>query len=136
MIKIFFLLLPFIFKNQLMKIKFFIFMVLFLGIGAISYAQSEAAAPADKKDVPAQAVSPEPAKTAECPGHQATAVKADCKWVDANNDGNCDICGKKQSECKEKCATAPKKEGCGSSCPMHKECGQSSGTAPAKDGKK
>jgi hypothetical protein len=123
-------------KNQPMKIKFFILMVLFLGIGAFTYAQTTAA-PAEKKDAPAQVTSPEKGKTGECTGHQAGA-KSECKWVDANNDGKCDTCGKTEKECKEKCAPAsePKKEGCAASCPMHKECGESSGTKPSKDGKK
>lgn len=120
-----------------MKIKFFILMVLFLGIGAFSYAQTETAAPAATKDAPAQ-VAPEQGKTADCPGHQSTEMKAGCKWVDADNDGKCDTCGKTVKECNEKCASssAPKKEGCAASCPMHKECGESHGTKPSKDGTK
>jgi hypothetical protein len=121
-----------------MKTKFFILVILFLGIGAFSFAQTEAAAPSDKKDAPAQVATPEQAKTMECAGHQAGTAKADCKWVDADKDGKCDTCGKTEKECKEKCAaaSAPKKEGCGAACPMHKECGGTSGTAPATEPKK
>jgi hypothetical protein len=120
-----------------MKMKFFILLVLFLGIGAASYAQSAAAAPADKKDTPAQVVAPEQGKAAgECTGHQA--AKGECKWVDANGDGKCDTCGKTEKECKEACApaSAPKSGGCSASCPMHKECGEAKGSTPSKDGKK
>ena len=99
-------------------------MILFLGIGAATYAQSEASAPADKKDAP----------KAQIVTDQNATAKTGCTWVDANNDGKCDNCGKTAAECKEKCAPAPKKEGCSSSCPMHKECGQTS--SPSKDGKK
>jgi hypothetical protein len=111
-----------------MKIKLFILLVLFLGIGATSYAQSQTSAPAEKKDAPsAQIVAPDHAKT--------TDAKADCKWIDADNDGKCDSCGKTKAECDEKCGTtAPKKSGCSSSCPMHKSCGEA--TATPKDGKK
>jgi len=119
-----------------MKIKFFILMVLFLGIGAISYAQSEASAPADKKDAPAQVVSPEPAKTAACPGHQTTEVKSECKWVDANNDGICDTCSKTKKDCMENCKGESKK-GCDpAACSGHKEGAKSTGCCPSKDGKK
>jgi hypothetical protein len=133
----FFLLLPVKSKNQPMKTKFFILVILFLGIGVISYAQTQTAAPTDKKDVPAQ-VAPEQGKTMDCPGHQSTTAKADCKFVDANMDGKCDNCGKTEKECKESCApaAAPKKEGCGASCPMHKSCGESTGTTPATEPKK
>jgi len=121
-----------------MKIKFFILMVLFLGIGAITYAQSQASNPAEKKDSPAQVVNPEQGKTGDCAGHMTSGAKAECKWVDANHDGICDTCGKTEKECKEKCAPASeqKKEGCAASCPMHKECGESHGTKTSKDGKK
>jgi hypothetical protein len=121
-----------------MKTKFFFLVILFLAIGAMSYAQTEAAAPTDKKDAPSQVATPDQGKTMDCPGHQTGAAKADCKFVDANKDGKCDTCGKTEKECKEKCssASAPKKEGCGASCPMHKECGGSTGTTPATEPKK
>ena len=112
-------------------------MGLFLAFGAVSYAQSQADAPADKQDAPkAQVVTSDQNKSGECAGHHAAGTKAECKWVDANNDGKCDTCGMTEAECKEKCATAPKKEGCAASCPMHKECGHSSGTTPSDSGKK
>lgn len=107
--------------------KFFILTVFFLGLGAISTAQSKADAPVAKKDAPAQISSGDQAKT--------TGASADCTWVDANKDGLCDICGSK--ECKGKAAaTAPKKSGCSPSCPVIKECGKTESTVPAKDGKK
>jgi len=120
-----------------MKIKLFILLVLFLGIGAASYAQTATTAPADKKDAPAQVATPDHAKSGECTGHQAGA-KAECKWVDANGDGKCDTCNKTEKECKEACAPAgdAKKGGCSSSCPMHKSCGEAKGASPDKDGKK
>jgi hypothetical protein len=117
-----------------MKMKFFILMILFLGIGAASYAQSQATT-TEKKDAPKAQVTTttdQGSKTGECTGHQA-GTKADCKWVDANNDGKCDSCGKTEAECKEKCAPAPQKSGCSASCPMSKSCGE---TSPSKDGKK
>jgi hypothetical protein len=122
-----------------MKIKFFILLVLFLGIGAASFAQTATTAPADKKDGSTQ-VTTTPAKTGECTGHQEMGAKSDCKWVDANGDGKCDTCGKTEKECKAACGSETKgegkKEGCSSSCPMHKECTGKEGSAPPKDGKK
>lgn len=107
-----------------MKMKSFILIVLFLGIGMMSYAQSQSEAPAAKKDAPAIEHS------------KATGAKAECKWVDANNDGKCDACGMTASECKEKCAPAPKKSGCASTCPMSKSCGENKAVAEPKDGRK
>lgn len=124
-----------------MKAKFYFLIVLFLGISALTYAQTQTSAPAEKKDAPSVVATPDQAKTGECAGH-ATMAKADCKWVDANGDGKCDTCGKTEKECKESCkheaaATEPKKEGgCSSSCPMHKECGKSTGSTPSKEGQK
>jgi hypothetical protein len=117
-----------------MKTKFFILVILFLGIGAFSYAQTKTTAPAtDNSTTPAQVVAPEQGKTGECQGHQTTAAKADCKWVDANNDGICDTCKKTEKECKEACKPAEQKSG----CPMQKECGKSGASCcPSKDGKK
>jgi len=116
-----------------MKTKFFILVILFLGIGAISYAQTESAAPAVKQEAPAQVVNPEQAKSVECTGHQDMGAKADCKWVDANNDGICDTCKKTEKECKEACKPADQKSG----CPMQKECGKSGASCcPSKGGKK
>jgi hypothetical protein len=117
-----------------MKIKFFFLMVLFLGIGAATFAQAQTAAPAEKKDAPAQVVNPEPAKTGECQGHQSAEAKSECKWVDANNDGICDTCNKTQKECKENCKGESKK-GCDPAA-CGKEGGKSSGCCPSKDGKK
>lgn len=118
-----------------MKIKFFILMVLFLGIGAISYAQTQTVAPAETKDAPAVVTTPDHAKTGECSGHQTTGMKADCKWVDVDGDGKCDTCKKTEKECKEACkpaANAPK-QGCASTCPHAKDCGKSTGTTPSKE---
>jgi hypothetical protein len=116
-----------------MKTKFFFLMVLFLGISALTFSQAQATAPADNKDVNTQVVAPAPAKTAECAGHQTTGMKAECKWVDANNDGICDTCKKTEKECKEACKPAESKTGCA----MQKECGKSGASCcPSKDGKK
>ena len=118
-----------------MKTKFFLLVVLFMGISAYIYAQSETAVPAEKKDAPAQTISPDHAKSGECTGHQAVGAKGECKWVDANGDGKCDTCGKTEKECKEACkpaaATAPK-SGCAATCPHAKDCGKSTGTTPPK----
>ena len=118
-----------------MKMKLFILMVLFLGIGAISYAQSQTSAPAEKKDAPAQVATPEQGKSGECTGHQAGA-KAECKWVDANNDGICDTCKKTEKECKESCKAGEQKSGTAAGCPMQKECGKTSSCCSSKGGKK
>ena len=118
-----------------MKTKFFLLTALFLGFAAMTYAQSESAAPAEKKDAPTVVSTPDQSKTGECQHHGTMGAKTECKWVDANGDGKCDTCGKTEKECKESCkaTTEPKKEGCGSSCPYHKECGgKASSTAPPK----
>ena len=60
-----------------MKIKFFILLVLFLGIGAASFAQTTTTAPAEKKDSPAQVTTTAPAKTGECTGHQQMGAKGE-----------------------------------------------------------
>ena len=113
-----------------MKTKFFFLVVLFMGISAFMYAQTQAEAPTVKKD----------GKTVECTGHAGMGAKADCKWVDADGDGKCDSCHKTEKECKEACKTVPAsteaKAGCAASCAHAKECGKSSGAAPSKDGKK
>ncbi|MCK9400230.1 MAG: hypothetical protein M0Q51_09615 [Bacteroidales bacterium] len=118
-----------------MKLKFFILFVLFLGIGAISYAQSQTSAPAEKKDAPAQVVNPDQGKSGECPGHQTTVVKSDCKWVDANNDGICDTCNKTKKDCMDNCKTGSEKK-----CDPAKCCpnggAKPAGCCPSKDGKK
>jgi hypothetical protein len=123
-----------------MKTKFFLLIALFIGISALTYAQTQTSAPAEKKDAPTVVTTPDNAKTGECPGHATMGAKADCKWVDANGDGKCDTCGKTEKECKESCkhdaAAEPKKEGCSSSCPMHKECGKTTSTTPSKEGQK
>jgi hypothetical protein len=117
-----------------MKTKFFLLIALFLGISALTYAQTETAAPAEKKDAPA-AITTDQAKTGECAGHQMTGVKADCKWVDANGDGKCDTCNKTEKECKEACkpAETTTKAGCAASCAHAKECGKSTGSTPPKE---
>lgn len=122
-----------------MKTKFFLLLALFLGISAMTFAQSQATV-TDKKDANTQVVTQDQAKTGECTGHATMGSKADCKWVDANGDGKCDTCNKTEKECKEACKTeaaAPAaKTGCASSCPHAKDCGKSTGSAPSKDGKK
>jgi hypothetical protein len=117
-----------------MKTKFFLLIVLFLGISALTYAQTEAAAPADKKEAPAAVTATDNAKTGECPGHATMAAKADCKWVDANGDGKCDTCNKTEKECLEACKPAEQKSG-DAACPVQKECGKSSSCC-SKGGKK
>jgi hypothetical protein len=122
-----------------MKTKFFILIALFLGISALTYAQTQTAAPTEKKDAPAAVTTPDHAKTGECTGHQTMEGKADCKWVDANSDGKCDTCGKTEKECKEACApkaASSSKAGCAATCPHAEDCGKSSGTTPSKDGQK
>ena len=117
-----------------MKTKFFFLLVLFLGIGALTYAQTQVAAPAENKDANTQVVAPDQAKTGECTGHATMGSKADCKWVDANGDGKCDTCNKTDKECKEACKPAEQKSG-DAACPVQKECGKSSSCC-SKGGKK
>jgi hypothetical protein len=117
-----------------MKTKFFLLIVLFLGISAITFAQTQTASPAEKKDVATAVTTTDQAKSGECVGHAATGAKADCKWVDANGDGKCDGCGHTEKECKEACKTETKapaaKSGCAASCAHAKECGKSASTPP------
>ena len=121
-----------------MKTKFFFFFILFLGMCAFTYAQTETAAPVEKKDAPAvTTATPDAAKMGECAGHATMESKADCKWVDADGDGVCDTCKKTAKECKESCkheaAAAPApKSGCAASCAHAKECGKAT-SAPPKD---
>jgi hypothetical protein len=120
-----------------MKTKFFFLLVLFLGINALTFAQTQSAASTEKKDAPTVVTTTDQAKTGECVGHSTTGAKADCKWVDANSDGKCDKCGHTEKECKEACktspaATAPKKS-CASTCPHAKDCGKSTGSTPPKE---
>ena len=117
-----------------MKTKFFLLIVLFLGISALTYAQTESAAPAETKDAPA-AITTDHAKTDGCQGHAEMGAKAECKWVDADGDGKCDTCKKTEKECKEACApkAAATKSGCAASCAHAKECGKSTGTTPPKE---
>ena len=119
-----------------MKTKFFFFFILFLGMCAFTYAQTETAAPVEKKDAPAvTTATPDAAKMGECAGHATMESKADCKWVDADGDGKCDTCKKTEKECKEACApkAAAPKSGCAASCAHAKECGKSTGTTPPKE---
>ena len=118
-----------------MKTKFFILIVLFLGISALTYAQTESSAPAEKKDAPTVVTTPDNAKTGECQGHANMGAKAECKWVDADGDGKCDTCGKTEKECKEACApkAATTKSGCAATCPQAKSCGKSTENTPPKD---
>jgi len=120
-----------------MKFKFFFLMVLFLGFGAVSFAQSTVTS--DKKDSTTPTVTTDQQKTGECTHQTTVSSNADCKWVDANNDGKCDSCGKTAEECKTACkpAAAPSK-GCDpAACPGHsKEATKSSSCCPSKDGKK
>ena len=115
-----------------MKTKFFLLIVLFFGMSALTFAQTQTAAPAEKKDAPTVVTTTDQAKTGECTGHQTTGVKADCKWVDADGDGKCDTCKKTEKECKEACKPAEQKSGCA----MQKECGKASSCCSSKGGKK
>ena len=115
-----------------MKTKFFLLTILFLGISAFIYAQSEVNAPGTNKD----------SKSTVCTGHSGMSAKVDCKWVDADNDGKCDKCGKTEKECKEACAPAKEtpattstKKNCATTCPHAKDCGRTT-TTPSKDGNK
>jgi hypothetical protein len=118
-----------------MKTRFFFLLVLFLGIGALTYAQTQTAAPATSKEAPAVVATPDNAKTGDCTGHSTTGAKMDCKWVDANSDGKCDGCGHTEKECKEACKpAAPKPTTTG--CQFQKECGKASSSCTSKDGKK
>lgn len=106
-----------------MKSKILILLLLFMGIGVVTFAQSQTTAPADKKEAPSQV------STADQP-----AAKADCKWVDADKDGICDTCGKK--DCGSK-SSATMTKGCDpAACNYHKEGASSSGCCPSKSGKK
>jgi len=119
-----------------MKTKFFILVILFLGIGAISFAQTQTAAPVDKKDAPAQVATPDQGTTMDCPGHKADAAKTDCKFVDANKDGKCDTCGKTEKECKESCKAESTMKGCDpKTCTGNKD-GKSGGCCSSKEPKK
>lgn len=119
-----------------MKTKFFFLVILFLAIGAMTYAQTEAAAPTDKKDAPAQVATPEQGKTMDCPGHQAGAAKADCKWVDADKDGKCDTCGKTEKECKDACKAESTMKGCDPASCMGNKGSKSGGCCSSKEPKK
>jgi hypothetical protein len=112
-----------------MNIKSFIIILILVAFGIAAMAQSQEAPAAAKKDVPAQTISADKAKTGDCAGHQ-TSAKADCKWVDANNDGLCDVCGSK--ECKDKKQTAAPKSGAAAPCPHYKDCGAPSSCGGAK----
>ena len=117
-----------------MKTKFFLLIALFLGISALTYAQTESSAPAEKKDAPTVVTTPDNAKTGECQGHANMGAKAECKWVDADGDGKCDTCNKTDKECKEACKPAEQKSG-DAACPVQKECGKSPSCC-SKGGKK
>ena len=120
-----------------MKSKFFMLLVLFMGLGAFTFAQSQTDAPAGKQDAPVQASQVDQHKSADCPHHQAAVkpeCKVECKWVDANNDGVCDTCGKK--DCKEKCKTADGKKCDPSACTGMKADAKPSGCCSAKGNKK
>ena len=114
-----------------MKAKYFISFILFLAISAVSYAQTQTDAPAAKKDAPVQQTTVDQSKG--CSGHQGEAIgKADCKWVDANNDGVCDTCGSKT--CKDQSKASGSKN-CDPGC-HSKDAVKPSGDCPSKDGKK
>jgi len=115
-----------------MKSKFFFLMVLFLGIGYISYAQSAADAPAAKQDETTKVTTTDQGKSGECQQTQ-TVSTTECKWVDANNDGICDVCGKKDCGNKSKAVTSSK---CDPAACSSKSTAKPTGCCPSKDGKK
>jgi hypothetical protein len=117
-----------------MRSKFFILLILFLGISAFSYAQSKTDTPIDKKDASTQVITVDQTKSTDCPHHQQTVSKSDCKWVDVNKDGVCDICGKK--DCGDKCKSGLDKKCDPTACQYHKDGVKSAGCCPYKDGKK
>jgi len=110
-------------------------MVFFLGIGMMTFAQSASEAPVTSKAKATTVTTKEaPAQSGECTGHEA-AAKADCTFVDANGDGICDTCGKKDCKDSKKAAAST-----GSKCDPA-ACGSKSSTAPSgccssKGGKK
>ncbi len=116
-----------------MSKRFFILILMLFAFSTLVCAQSQSVSTDSKKNTPAPTVQQDKAKTGECTGHME-AHKAECKFVDANNDGLCDTCGKK--DCKEASksgtATPSKTEG----CPYQKECGKSPSCTTGKDGKK
>ena len=117
-----------------MKSKFFFLLVLFLGIGAFTYAQTQTETPSDKKDVPAQTTTVDKVRSGDCPHHQQTAAKSECKWVDANNDGICDTCNKK--DCSDKCKNGSDKKCDPAICQYHKGGAKPAGCCHSKDSKK
>ncbi len=107
-----------------MKIKILFITLLFLGFSAAVMAQSQEV-PAAKKDA---ATTQTMTKSGDCSGTHT--AKADCKWVDKNNDGLCDVCGSK--ECKDKQAAAAPKSSSAAPCPYTKECGKTTSCGAAK----
>jgi hypothetical protein len=110
-----------------MKTKFFFLFILFMGFGMYTFAQSATDAVTVKKDTPKKEVTIEKSTTSQ------SVSKADCKWVDENKDGICDICGKK--ECGIKKAAASMK-GCDPAACKHQSKAKSCDHAKSKDGKK
>jgi hypothetical protein len=118
-----------------MKTKFFFLLVLFLAIGAASFAQSTTT-DTEKKDASAPVVTTDQQKAGECSHHDAMTAQAGCTFVDADKDGKCDTCGKTAEECKEKCkAEATPTKGCDPAACGAKE-GEKSSCCPSKGGKK
>jgi hypothetical protein len=116
-----------------MNTKFVLILILFLGIGMSSYAQSQISASTEKKDAPVQVAGTEQAKSGESIQGQAV-TKTDCKWVDANKDGVCDNCGRK--DCQPKGQGSPSGKCDPAACQFHKECGKPASCGAAKDIKK
>ena len=115
-----------------MKSKFFFLFVLFMGIGVYTFAQAAADVSTTKKDSPRQEVSIDNSKSTVSSSSSMTA-KSDCKWVDADKDGICDICGKKDCGKKETKATMNSKSP--SDCPVKSSCGKKT-CCSSKGGKK
>jgi hypothetical protein len=115
-----------------MKFKFFYLTIIFLGISSYTFAQAAVDAAPIKQDAPKQEVKQEKGKTADCPAYQAVD-KTDCKWVDANNDGRCDTCGKKN--CGKK-VTASTSEKCPPAACSSKSATKARSCCSSKGGKK
>ncbi len=113
--------------------KFFFLVLMFFAISALVSAQSQSVPSESKKNAPAQTVQQDKAKIGECTGHQ-DGHKTECKFVDANSDGLCDTCGKK--DCKDATKSGAAEPAKAAGCPYQKECGKSSSCGTAKDGKK
>ena len=114
-----------------MKSKFFFLFVFFMAIGAYTFAQSAAETAPAQKDATQKEVAVQKSTTGTA-GQTVTMSQDDCKWVDANNDGICDTCGK--TDCGKKSAKASTSSP--ADCPVKSSCKSSSSCCSSKGGKK